>query len=107
MNSYQVDREKWEKLSIFEQMGNIYSEVGRTFNAKKMHNSEGAEAAAIRALDLFDATAEALAVQKSPKLHEVLRVREIFVTEYSELTNTTLDSYFMQFAVAARLRQFT
>ena len=32
MNSvYGIDQERWAKLDIFTQMGNIYSEVGRSF----------------------------------------------------------------------------
>ena|SRR3990167_4463369 len=103
MNNYQVDRQKWQSLTIFEQMGNIYSEIGRTFNAKKMNNSPGAKDAAMRAFDLFDATTEDLVRKKSPKLSEVLRVREIFAEEYQNSDKTTLDNYFMQFAIAARL----
>jgi hypothetical protein len=105
MSNYQIDRQMWSKLSIFEQMGNIYSEVGRTFNAQKMNKNQQAQDAAIRAFDLFDATSEQLAQQKSPRLREVLRVREIFAGEYSKAEPTTLDSYFMQFAIAARLQK--
>jgi len=106
MSNYAVDRAKWQKLSIFEQMGNIYSEVGRAFNAKKLNDSEGAKKAAMRAFDLFDATTQQLARQKSPKLQEVLRARDIFAKEYETASRSSLDNYLMQFAVAARLRQF-
>lgn len=107
MNSYQIDRAKWRELSIFEQMGNIYSEVGRTFAAKQAGDLPKAEAAAARALDLFDATSEGLAKCKSPKLGEVLRARELFASDYMESSSTKLDDYFMQFALVARLRQFS
>jgi len=104
MNNYQVDREKWQKLTIFEQMGNIYSEVGRTLAAKKRGDQEASTAAAIRAFDLFDATSENLTISNSPKLHEVLRVRELFADEFLNDKPPALDSYFTQFALAARLR---
>lgn len=103
MNNYVVDRKKWATLSIFEQMGNIYSEVGRTFSAKKAGDKEKSEAAMIRALDLFDATAEVNS--KSPKLKEILRTREVFADEYAHSADTSLDNYLMQFALAARLRR--
>lgn len=105
MNNYQVNREKWQRLSIFEQMGNIYSEVGRTLAARRRGDNEAAKAAAKRALDLFDATSESLARQKSPKLLEVLRVRELFGAEFTTGIDQKLDAYFLQFAIAARRRQ--
>jgi hypothetical protein len=75
MNSYRVDRQKWQVLSIFEQMGNIYAEVGRTFAAKRRNDSEAALAAAVRSFDLFDATCESLAEHRSPKFTDVLMVQ--------------------------------
>lgn len=106
MNSYQVDRAKWQRLTIFEQMGNIYSEIGRTFAARGRGDTEAAAAAAERAFDLFDATCEQLAVHKSPKLHEVLRAREVFAGQFINHQESDLDNYFMQFALASRIRQF-
>lgn len=55
-------------MSIFDQMGNIYSEVGRTFKAKRSHDDERYEQALVRAIDLFEATSLALAEQRSPNL---------------------------------------
>lgn len=93
-------------MSIFDQMGNIYSEVGRTFKARQSDDQGRYEQARARAIDLFDATAAALVKQRSPKLKEVLRAKEEFL-RVCELKDTAsernLDSYFMQFAVAARL----
>ncbi len=104
MNSYQVDRQKWQALGIFEQMGNIYSEVGRTLAAKQRGDAEAAAAAAVRAFDLFDATSEGLAAQRSPKLSEVLRAREQFAAAFTGSADQDLGAYFVHFAVAARLR---
>jgi hypothetical protein len=106
MSDYQVDGQKWKALSIFEQMGNIYSEIGRTFAAKQRKDPVTARAAAARAFDLFDATSESLAECRSPKLQEVLRARELFADEFITGTEWGLDRYFSQFAIAARLRQF-
>lgn len=105
MNNYQVDRMKWNALSIFEQMGNIYSEVGRTFSAERRDDQAAANAAAVRAFDLFDATVEQLSANASPRSREVLRAREIFASEFSShCKETSLDNYFIQFALAARLQ---
>lgn len=109
MNSYQIDRQKWQALSIFEQMGNIYSEIGRTLAAKQRGETEAATAAAVRALDLLDATSEGLAVERSPRLSEVLRAREVFAGAFLRArpddAAQNLDAYFLPFAIAARLRR--
>lgn len=106
MNNYSVDRAKWAQQDIFSQMGNIYAEVGRTFSAQRRGDSAMAEAAAVRAFDLFDATSENLAAQKSPKLFEVLRAREQFASVFvAGGGDVALESYFANFALAVRTRQ--
>lgn len=98
MSEHIFDKEKWRKMTIFEQMGNIGSEVGRAFSAKRRGDEAAMNGALYRGLDLFDATAEQLAQQKSPKLREVLRARE----QFAELKDESLEQYFMNFALAAR-----
>lgn len=105
MNPYVPDQSRWAKLDIFNQMGNIYSEVGRSF---KSNNSTDRDMAVARAIDLFDATALALSKAKSPKLKEVLRAKEEYLTIVTDKNSTkdakqSLDGYFMKFAIAARL----
>lgn len=104
--SYTIDRERWSKLSIFDQMGNIYSEVGRSFKARQNHDQAGYEQALVRAIDLFDATVAVLVKIHSPKTKEVLRAKEEFLDACDTMDSQevkSLDRYFMQFAVAARL----
>ena len=100
---YNVDRTKWAQLDIFSQMGNIYSEVGRSFKS----SGSDRERAIVRAIDLFDATAESLVKTKSPKLKEVLRAKEEYLNlvtgNNQKQAQNSLDSYFMHFAIAARL----
>ena len=105
---YMVDRDRWAKMTIFDQMGNISSEVGRSFNAKRRHNDVDCKMAVNRAIDLFDATVSALIANKSPKSREVLRAKEtyldaIFDESTSPADESSLERYFMQFAVASRL----
>lgn len=107
-NTYSVDQERWNKLSIFHQMGNIYSEVGRSFKTRADANSETHKAAVARAIDLFDATIQAQNAAHSPKAREVSRAKEQFLAVFSdsnasEVTIKCLERYFMQFAIAARL----
>jgi len=97
---YSVNRERWDRLTILEQLGNIGIEVGRTLKLKK--EGENFEPALIRALDLFDATVEGLVAKKSHRTKEVLRAREQFLHAVYLDEDTLLESYFMQFAIAAR-----
>ncbi|QJU07384.1 hypothetical protein FBF29_01550 [Candidatus Saccharibacteria bacterium oral taxon 488] len=98
MSEHVFDRQKWQSLTIFEQMGNIGSEVGRAFAARRRGDTAAMTGAWQRGLDLLDATAEQLARQKSPKLREVLRARELF----AGMEDESLEDYFMWFAIAAR-----
>jgi hypothetical protein len=107
MTDYAVDRDRWARMTIFEQMGNIYSEVGRSFNAKRQHREDDMKSALTRALDLFDATVEMLVSQQSPRTKEVLRARDQYLEAlYDENPDSddmrSLERYFLQYAIAAR-----
>lgn len=105
MNNYQVDRSRWNKMTICEQMGNIGSEVNRAIMAKRNDDNVLMNGAIDRALDLFDATTEPLIASKSPRVKEVLRSRDQFLSlffadNFSDADN--IENYFMQYALAAR-----
>jgi len=107
---YAVDRKRWSKMSIFEQMGNIASEVGRSFSAKRRGDDAGCAQAVGRAIDLFDATVSSLLAKRSIKVKEVLRAKEVYLSAIFDETGPSGDSqslerYFMQYAVAARLNR--
>ena len=107
MSEHIFDRQRWQHMSIFEQMGNIGSEVGRAMAAKRRGDNVRLEGALWRGLDLFDATVEGLARQHSPRTYEVLRARELFVESVTtENEDASLENYFTQFALAARLHRF-
>ena len=105
---YSVDIDRWSRMSIFDQMGNIYSEVGRSFNAKRRGDEAGCLKAVERAIDLFDSTVSVLVTKKSPKSKEVLRAKEVYLDaiykKNDSVDNQDLERYFMQYAVAARLK---
>ncbi|HEY1835543.1 MAG TPA: hypothetical protein VGG13_01855 [Candidatus Saccharimonadales bacterium] len=107
MNSYQVDLAKWRKLTIFEQMGNIGSEVGRAYSAYRRDNSADFLGAYSRGLDLFDATAKVWALKRDvARTREILRARDQFVQAMvTGEADEALENYFMQFAMAARLQR--
>jgi len=106
-NYYQVDRERWAKMTIIEQMGNIGSEVGRAIIAHRDGNKAREDRAIDRAIDLFSATIEALAgTEYSFRLREVLRARDEFLRLFFDGTfdsdSDIIERYFLDFAFAAR-----
>ncbi|MCL2632875.1 MAG: hypothetical protein FWD45_07345 [Coriobacteriia bacterium] len=106
MSDYRTDRERWAQLSIYEQMGNIGSEVGRTIKAFRVNDQKRYERALVRALDLFAATTEQLVAEKSHRTKEVLRARNeflrLFFDDTFESEADSIERYFMQFAYVAR-----
>ncbi len=97
-----ITREKWQKLSLLEQMGNIGSEVGRA--AKWQGRDEASFWGAVaRAMNLFDLTQADSRWNRRRK--ELDRAREVFADavlgggEYkSDLKD--IEKYFMLFALA-------
>jgi len=108
MTGYEVERQRWAERHIFDQLGNVGSEVGRTIASYRRQDNQRFEAALSRALDLFDATVQGLIGQDSPRLKEVLRSREAFLALFYddrfEAEADQVEAYFMHFAVAARNR---
>lgn len=100
---YRVDREAWLKRSIFDQLGNIGSEVGRALKLKR--KGRDFEPALVRALDLFDATVSGLINTKPHRAREVLRAKECFLDALYIKDDPSIETYFMQFAIAARLNR--
>jgi len=101
--AHTVDRARWARMTIFEQMGNIGSEVGRTLKAQR--NGDDFEPALIRALDLFDATTQQLVTAKSSQTKEVLRSKDQFLEAVYGKQDPSIENYFMQYALAARLNR--
>jgi hypothetical protein len=101
MNNHVFDAEKWATLSIFEQMGNIGSEVGRSMNAIRRGDDIALEGAYRRGLDLIDATVNSW--DSESRKQELLRARELFTYAVEcRKVDRQLDNYFMQYAIAAR-----
>lgn len=95
---------RWYSLSLVGQMANIGSEVGRAAKGKEAGKAERAEAAACRALELFDLT---LADPKNrTRLREVARSRELFADYFfgdnteAPSSRESWDRYFLPFAVS-------
>jgi len=104
---HQIDRERWAKMTMNEQMGNIGSEVGRAIIAHRNGNKDREDRAIDRAIDLFSATVEVLVgTEYSYRLKEVLRAREEFLRLFFDGTFESdadkIEQYFMNYAFAAR-----
>lgn len=96
----------WRNFSFFEQMANIGSEAERAIKWKNQGNTEYAEKAFERALELFDFTAGD--DKNNKKLKEILRAREAFADYFvgGNIYNSTdkqWQNYFYAFNFAARL----
>lgn len=109
MSNFQVDRDRWSRFTIFEQMGNIGSEVGRIFKAGTQNDTEAVKQGVNRTLDLFEATTDSLINQKSQsgRLKEVLRAKDQFLQivinqAFNSKEARDIDRYFLNFALAAR-----
>jgi hypothetical protein len=97
--------ERWEKLSFFDQMANIGSEIERAIGWKKKQNAEYSRLAFERALPLLDLTIEDFKNRK--RLRELLRLREVLADYfYGNNSFSSSDSlwhnYFYPFNWAAR-----
>lgn len=97
---------RWFKMTFFEQMANIGSEVERTISWKEKNNPEYSKMAFERALELLDLTINDK--RNIKRLKELLRVRET-LADYFEFDNEYKSSdklwrgYFFPFNWAARL----
>jgi hypothetical protein len=102
MSSHVIDTAKWSKMTLFEQMGNIGSEVGRSMNAMRRHDQTALQGAYYRGLDLIDFTVASWSSEA--RRRELLRARELFATAVeTNKPDPQLENYFMQFAIAARI----
>lgn len=99
---------RWFELTLYEQLGNIGSEISRALKAKSAGNRERMFKAVDRGLELFDLTIA------DPRLHgrrkEICRAREV-VCDFFYGDNVyrsdgpSLDRYFLVYAMAARLER--
>lgn len=98
--------ERWQKLSFFEQMANLGSEVERTIGWREKNNPQYSDLAFDRSLELLDLTANDS--KNKNRLRELLRLREV-LADYFFASNSFSSSdalwrnYFYPFNWAARL----
>jgi len=105
MSEHIFDEAAWAKQSIFWQLGNIGSEVGRALKGRRTGNEKRTLTAFYRGMDLINATVRAWIAQgKDP--YELLIAREQFAKSIlTDEVDETLEQYFLDFAIAERLMQ--
>ena len=107
--NYQTEKfkKRWQKLSFFEQMANIGSEIQRTINWRQK-NPEYSKLAFERALELIDLTITDKKNQRPGRLKELLRTRELLVDYFCfdniyKSSDKIWQNYFLAFNYAARI----
>lgn len=98
---------RWWTLSLYEQLGNVGSEISRTIRWTS-RNPDLARGALWRALELLDLTlADPVHRKSKARLREIARTREV-VADFFAGSNTygsnavSVQKYFDAYAMAAR-----
>lgn len=99
--------EKWEQVSLIDQMANIGAEIGRTINWREK-DLEKSKASFERGLELLDLTIEDK--KNIKKLKELCRLREILADYFSfdniyGSSDKKWEDYFYNFNYAAALNR--
>ncbi len=106
MSNHVLDESAWSQMTLFEQMGNIGSEVGRAISAKKRGKQQWMQSAFFRGMDLFNVTASQWTHNQPARLKELLYAREQFAQYImADKEDATLENYFFQYALVARKNQ--
>ena len=97
--------EKWHKMSLAEQMGNIGSEVGRAMTWHKKGDNEKKEQSLERALGLIDLTIQDKRLQN--RCFELYRLKEVLKDVFLGKNNyrvslDSLEEYFLSFALIVK-----
>ena len=96
---------RWQRLTFFEQMANVGSEVERSLNWRTRKQPAYAQRAFERALELIDLTLAGAG--SPPRLRELARVREALVDDFAgsnqyASSDVSWRRYFSPFTYAAR-----
>jgi len=89
------DFERWQKMSLMEQMANIGSEVYRASSWRVKNNYQYSQKAFERALELIDMTLRC--TLRTSALREVARVREVLCETFLEDGAGNFEQDFMSF----------
>ncbi|MBU3942731.1 hypothetical protein KKA24_01975 [Patescibacteria group bacterium] len=93
-----MDKEKWQKLSFSQQMGNIGSEISRVIYWYEKKDKKNKENSLWRVLELIDLTTLRRPSRELFRLREVLC--DLFLNENQYRVSTNfLKEYFINFAL--------
>ena len=103
-----ISQTRWERFTLFEQMGHIGSELVRANHWQENHDLPSSHRCLERVFELLDMTIADKRWQK--RLKEFCRFREILADQYCQtnvysITLDELEKYCTDFAMAARLHQ--
>jgi hypothetical protein len=92
------------ELTLYEQMGNIGTEIGRILHARKRNDLAAQNNALCRALELFDLTVSD--PRRKHQLKEILRARELLLIVFkkNQFTNQSLPKS-IDISCSSRLRR--
>ena len=97
---------RWQEMSIFDQLANIWAEVGRSLNNLKNGNQERFDESIKRAYELLDMAMADPKRRKTPKLREICLIRELisdyfFADNQYQSTPEFFERYFFEKTVIA------
>ncbi len=99
---------RWHQFTLMEQLAHVGSEVDRAVHWKKKGETEHAQSAATRALELIDLT---LADQRwNGRQKEIARAREVLCDHFFgkneyETSDVSLQRYFLSFGLFVALHR--
>ena len=101
-----LTKEKWQALSIFEQMANVGAEVGRAINWRKKDENKS-QSALQRGVELLDLTIEDK--KNRDKLKELCLLKEVLVDYFYSnkmfvFSDKQWEDYFYPFNYAAAVQ---
>jgi len=79
-----VNKERWFKLSLAQQLGNIGSEVARAKDWQLRGDEGSCQQALTRALELLDITLDDTRWHTGGRVRELARLREVVADWYSQ-----------------------
>ena len=99
---------RWFKMSLFEQLGNVGSDVERAISWRNQGNMEYSNNALYRALELLDFTVADKKHRGTGRLKEILRIRECLADYFLGdnlygFTDESWQEYFFNYACAAAI----
>ena len=96
-----IDGNRWKKLTFYQQMGNITSEISRAIRFKNENDIKHMDSALLRLIELLDLTIED--DNNRTRLRELCRFKEVLGDWYQKtriyhVKPEALKNYSLQFA---------